>query len=120
MYNFWTPVHSYLSSAPEKCVYLQCEHYDAYASSFPCNLCSYNQLILSKSKDSIDSQNLSDATTQEMKPVVRAKWKFRNNGWATCSNCGFTFSSVYDEDSADRYCRNCGAEMSMSTTPTYG
>lgn len=40
-------------------------------------------------------------------------WKLGSCGFGTCSVCKFTQSSVYDQDTYQRYCGCCGAKMSL-------
>ena len=41
------------------------------------------------------------------------KWLHMKDGNADCSVCGRHVIGVYDDDSADRYCRHCGAKMGV-------
>lgn len=41
----------------------------------------------------------------------KGTWILLNSGWGKCSECGFSFWNVCDDDSWDRYCRKCGVRM---------
>lgn len=43
--------------------------------------------------------------------TIRGKWLHMKDGNANCSICGRRVIGVYDDDSADKYCRHCGATM---------
>lgn len=48
----------------------------------------------------------------DVQPVVYAHWTLHKDGTATCSNCSRTCGS-WDYDDFDRFCRCCGATMSL-------
>ena len=54
---------------------------------------------------------IDNTPTIDAAPVVHARWIYRKNGWAECSECHHDFRDVYDLDNADYYCRHCGAKM---------
>lgn len=79
-------------------------------------------LIKSTNHESIDIEALAllAATTSILKeptlnvaPIVYGKWLHMKDGNANCSVCGRHVIGVYDDDSADRYCRHCGAKMDL-------
>ena len=47
--------------------------------------------------------------SEDVKPVVHAHWILRRP-FAQCSKCK-SFCGQWDYDSADNFCRNCGAKM---------
>lgn len=55
---------------------------------------------------------VNEAPTLNVQPVIYAHWTLRKDGTATCSNCNRTCGS-WDYDNFDRFCRCCGATMSL-------
>lgn len=55
---------------------------------------------------------IQDVPTLNVQPVVYAHWTLHKDGTATCSNCNRACGS-WDYDSFDRFCRCCGATMSL-------
>ena len=49
----------------------------------------------------------------DVRPVVRGKWILHDNGSATCSVCKCWQKLIYDDDSYQHYCGNCGAQMEV-------
>ena len=50
-----------------------------------------------------------EIASEDVKPVVHAHWILRRP-FAQCSKCK-RFCGQWDYDSADHFCRNCGAKM---------
>ncbi|WP_407397773.1 hypothetical protein [Treponema sp.] len=50
-----------------------------------------------------------EIASEDVKPVVHAHWILRRP-FAQCSECK-RFCGQWDYDSADHFCRNCGAKM---------
>ena len=55
---------------------------------------------------------VNEAPTLNVQPVIYAHWTLHKDGTATCSNCNRTCGS-WDYDNFDRFCRCCGATMSL-------
>lgn len=47
----------------------------------------------------------------DVKPVARGKWKLLEGGAGRCSNCKRVLKYVWDYDSSDPFCSECGADM---------
>lgn len=58
---------------------------------------------------------LKDAPTADMRPMVRATWKWElaDNGWANhiCSECGWKKNTDIHVGIDYKYCPSCGADM---------
>ena len=52
---------------------------------------------------------INNTQVEDVKPVVHAHWILRRP-FAQCSKCK-RFCGQWDYDSADYFCRNCGAKM---------
>ena len=64
------------------------------------------------------AKNLPTADVRENKA---GHWKIRKFGAdAKCSECGRSFSDVYDIENYDRYCRHCGCKMVRIETEQFG
>lgn len=55
---------------------------------------------------------VNEAHILNVQPVIYAHWTLHKDGTATCSNCSRTCGS-WDYDDFDRFCRCCGATMSL-------
>lgn len=55
---------------------------------------------------------VDNAVITDVQPVIYAHWTLHKDGTATCSNCNRTCGS-WDYDDFDRFCRCCGATMSL-------
>ena len=64
------------------------------------------------SRDALN-EIIENIQTEDVAPVVYAKWKLHNNGNGTCSGCNHPQTDVWDVDRYQRYCGVCGAKMSL-------
>lgn len=60
----------------------------------------------------IDPKVIANYLAENNTPVHKyGKWKLQRGGWATCDQCGFTQSDVWDYDNWQNFCGHCGADM---------
>lgn len=55
----------------------------------------------------------SDIPTVDAVPVKHGRWKLNKNGSGTCSECHRTQNEVWDYDTWQHYCGDCGAKMDL-------
>ena len=48
-----------------------------------------------------------------VRPIIMAHWILHDNGSGTCSNCKCRQMLIWDQDSIQHYCGNCGAKMEL-------
>ena len=51
------------------------------------------------------------APAADVAPIRRGKWKLNKDGSATCDQCHCTQAAVWDMDTWQNFCPNCGADM---------
>jgi hypothetical protein len=56
---------------------------------------------------------LNSIKDADVAPVVHGRWKLRDDGSGTCSECRFTQKYVWDYDNWQNYCGVCGAKMDL-------
>ena len=54
-----------------------------------------------------------DIPAADVRPVVHGKWILHDDGSGTCSNCKTRQMLIYDDDSWQHYCGNCGSKMDL-------
>lgn len=54
---------------------------------------------------------ISKQPTIEAVPVVHGEWILHDNGDGTCNRCGKRQKAIWDYDSWQNFCGNCGADM---------
>ena len=55
----------------------------------------------------------SDAPTEDVQPVIHAKWEYNPINFWKCSNCGVVVSILNDTERKKfhKFCSRCGAKM---------
>lgn len=56
---------------------------------------------------------LDEAPTIDAVPVVHSRWVLHKDGSGTCRNCKRRQLVIWDMDTWQRYCGDCGAKMDL-------